>query len=423
MLAHGAVRFLCEHCGRDRLVGLSCKGRGFCPRCLGRRMTEMARHWVSAVLPRVRVSNGFSRCPSSCACRWPGSGAEPRVNRAPRPHARRARRGPADPHTARRGSRGYSSLRRRPEHQGGVHDVVSKGARRPRGGRDRAGLVCDGLVRDGLARDGLAPDGLARDGLARDGLVRDRLRQHTVDRVRRPRRAMLWRDGRALSGRAPLPAGGRDGGLPPRRSRRRSGCPVVDRRRLRARRCLHPAPRRCLQPAACRLRPGRVRVGHRRSTLDTAVHGLVRRRGPADRGCPDDGPRPLAARRSRRARRRRLARLQLVRPLWGAPRHDPRVLGTTVVSHRALGPPRRDAGSGGRDSRASRRAGDRTRRRPHDVRGGRADGRGGPLVPPGAAGAGLRPRVGGHRSQHLGDGRRPVRRLLWRQLLRRDDRD
>jgi len=55
VLAHGAVRFACEHCGTDRLVGLSCKGRGFCPRCLGRRMTEMARHWVSAVLPRVRV--------------------------------------------------------------------------------------------------------------------------------------------------------------------------------------------------------------------------------------------------------------------------------------------------------------------------------------------------------------------------------
>ncbi|MFN7702299.1 MAG: transposase zinc-binding domain-containing protein, partial [Deltaproteobacteria bacterium] len=47
------VRFLCEHCGREHLVALSCKGRGFCPRCMGRRMTEMARHWVSAVLPRV----------------------------------------------------------------------------------------------------------------------------------------------------------------------------------------------------------------------------------------------------------------------------------------------------------------------------------------------------------------------------------
>jgi ribosomal protein S27AE len=46
VLAHGAVRFACGHCGEDRLVGLSCPGRGFCPRCLGRRMTEMARHWA-----------------------------------------------------------------------------------------------------------------------------------------------------------------------------------------------------------------------------------------------------------------------------------------------------------------------------------------------------------------------------------------
>lgn len=55
VLALGAVRFACGHCGQDRLVGLSCKGRGFCPRCLGRRMTEMARHWVRAVLPQVRI--------------------------------------------------------------------------------------------------------------------------------------------------------------------------------------------------------------------------------------------------------------------------------------------------------------------------------------------------------------------------------
>ena len=55
VLAHGAVRFACRACGHDRLVGLSCKGRGFCPRCLGRRMTETARHWVRAVLPCVRI--------------------------------------------------------------------------------------------------------------------------------------------------------------------------------------------------------------------------------------------------------------------------------------------------------------------------------------------------------------------------------
>jgi hypothetical protein len=29
VLAHGAVRFRCDHCGEDRFAGLSCKGRGF----------------------------------------------------------------------------------------------------------------------------------------------------------------------------------------------------------------------------------------------------------------------------------------------------------------------------------------------------------------------------------------------------------
>ncbi|MFN7702950.1 MAG: transposase zinc-binding domain-containing protein [Deltaproteobacteria bacterium] len=31
VLALGAVRFACGHCSEDRLVGLSCTGRGFCP--------------------------------------------------------------------------------------------------------------------------------------------------------------------------------------------------------------------------------------------------------------------------------------------------------------------------------------------------------------------------------------------------------
>jgi hypothetical protein len=63
VLALGAVRFACEHCGNDRLVGISCKGRGFCPRCLGRKMTEMARYWVRAVLPRVRTRQSVLSLP------------------------------------------------------------------------------------------------------------------------------------------------------------------------------------------------------------------------------------------------------------------------------------------------------------------------------------------------------------------------
>jgi len=55
VLAYGAARFKCDACGRERLCALSCKGRGFCPRCLGRRMTDLAKHLVTRVLPRVRV--------------------------------------------------------------------------------------------------------------------------------------------------------------------------------------------------------------------------------------------------------------------------------------------------------------------------------------------------------------------------------
>jgi hypothetical protein len=55
VLAHGAACFRCEHCGRGRMVALSCGGRGFCPRCLGRHMTELAHEWVRWVLPHVRI--------------------------------------------------------------------------------------------------------------------------------------------------------------------------------------------------------------------------------------------------------------------------------------------------------------------------------------------------------------------------------
>ena len=55
VLAHGFARFRCTGCGTDRLVAFSCKGRGFCPRCGGRRMTERAAHLIDHVLPRVPV--------------------------------------------------------------------------------------------------------------------------------------------------------------------------------------------------------------------------------------------------------------------------------------------------------------------------------------------------------------------------------
>jgi putative transposase/transposase-like zinc-binding protein len=51
----GVARFQCEGCGRDHLVPFSCKGRGWCPSCGGRRMTDRAGHLADAVLPRVPV--------------------------------------------------------------------------------------------------------------------------------------------------------------------------------------------------------------------------------------------------------------------------------------------------------------------------------------------------------------------------------
>ena len=53
ILAKGFARFRCTACGLDRLVAFSCKGRGFCPSCAGKRMTHLAAHLVDHVFPVV----------------------------------------------------------------------------------------------------------------------------------------------------------------------------------------------------------------------------------------------------------------------------------------------------------------------------------------------------------------------------------
>lgn len=55
VLAHGFIRVHCDDCGYDRLVGFSCKGRGFCPSCGGRRMADTAAQLVERVLPEVPI--------------------------------------------------------------------------------------------------------------------------------------------------------------------------------------------------------------------------------------------------------------------------------------------------------------------------------------------------------------------------------
>ena len=55
IMSHGFARFHCFRCGTDLLVAFSCKGRGFCPSCGGRRMAESAAHLTDHVFPRVPV--------------------------------------------------------------------------------------------------------------------------------------------------------------------------------------------------------------------------------------------------------------------------------------------------------------------------------------------------------------------------------
>jgi hypothetical protein len=53
VLCRGFARLRCETCDESRLVAFSCKGRGFCPSCLGRRMCATAADLVEHVLPEA----------------------------------------------------------------------------------------------------------------------------------------------------------------------------------------------------------------------------------------------------------------------------------------------------------------------------------------------------------------------------------
>ena len=49
----GFVQTVCRQCGDELRVPFSCKGRGYCPSCMGRRMAECAALLVDHVLPAV----------------------------------------------------------------------------------------------------------------------------------------------------------------------------------------------------------------------------------------------------------------------------------------------------------------------------------------------------------------------------------
>ena len=51
LLCRGFARLKCDSCPESRLVAFACKGRGFCPSCLGRRMCATAANLIEHVLP------------------------------------------------------------------------------------------------------------------------------------------------------------------------------------------------------------------------------------------------------------------------------------------------------------------------------------------------------------------------------------
>ena len=53
--ARGFARFQCDSCHAETLVPFSCKRRGFCPSCGGRRMAAGAADLVDHILPHVPV--------------------------------------------------------------------------------------------------------------------------------------------------------------------------------------------------------------------------------------------------------------------------------------------------------------------------------------------------------------------------------
>lgn len=64
----------CAPCDHHRLVTFACKGRGFCPRCGGRRMAEPSAWWIDRVLPHVATRQWVLTVPPLRPIRAPSGG-------------------------------------------------------------------------------------------------------------------------------------------------------------------------------------------------------------------------------------------------------------------------------------------------------------------------------------------------------------
>jgi hypothetical protein len=68
ILCFGFGRTRCASCGQGFVVAFSCKGRGVCPSCNGRRMAQTAAHLVDRVIPPVPVRQWVISVPKRLRC-------------------------------------------------------------------------------------------------------------------------------------------------------------------------------------------------------------------------------------------------------------------------------------------------------------------------------------------------------------------
>jgi hypothetical protein len=69
ILAQGFVVARCGDCGVARAVAWSCQRRGFCPSCIGRRMSDFAARAVTCVFPRVPIRQWVLTVPHALRAR------------------------------------------------------------------------------------------------------------------------------------------------------------------------------------------------------------------------------------------------------------------------------------------------------------------------------------------------------------------
>jgi hypothetical protein len=68
--ARGFVHMRCDECNHDLLVAFSCRNRGLCPSCAGRRMAASAAHLVDRVVPAVPIRQPSRACAASPMDAW-----------------------------------------------------------------------------------------------------------------------------------------------------------------------------------------------------------------------------------------------------------------------------------------------------------------------------------------------------------------